>query len=97
MPGVTQIQITTTLIFDDGFVVTLASPAWKKDIRHGDYFSDKQLADTLKGTAKAMAKQIVKSTAVGLYTALKTRAEAEKNPNWPYYRKIKPDEPFSPN
>ncbi len=72
MAGLTHIQTTTTLKFDDGIVVTFATTPIHKDIRHGDYFSDDQTKDMLFHITEELTTLIGEKTLTGLHdTAMK--------------------------
>lgn len=95
MPGVTQIQVQASIQFDDGNVITLQSPSWKKDIRQGDYFPDDQIAEIITLTGECIAELLKEKTSRKLYTELKAKKLYGKQP--PFWRKPRPDEPFSSN
>jgi hypothetical protein len=79
MAGVTHIQVTTTLHFSDGYVVTLATPLWHKDIRTGDFFSNELTCEVVQNGGRALAEMIEQTTLQGIHHAAIAR-DAKQTP-----------------
>lgn len=78
LPLVKHMQISANLYFDDGFVVTISSPVFTKDIRHGDTFSDEQIEEFFQAGGESMAMMVQEKTASHFYKVAKAVA-AESN------------------
>ncbi len=93
--GVTGVQIVTAFQFDDGNVMLLKSPAFKKDIRDGDFFSDEQTAELLSGFGNALAEMVETKTMAVMRRESQTAMEQEGRPM--YWKRPDADSPFSDN
>lgn len=93
MAGVTRIQVTATLQYDDGYVVTIGTPLMKKDIRHGDFFSDDLTQQIIQNSGEMLAAIIDQKKLTGLYMQAKNHMKS-REPKKPYDRF---DPPFSVN
>lgn len=77
MANVKQVQLTANMLYDDGYVVTISTPIWVKDIRHGDAFSDEQLEEIMCAGGEGMAQLIHETTAAQFHREAKA-AMSEK-------------------
>lgn len=92
MAGLTHIQVTATLYFDDGNVVNFATPMINKDIRYGDYFSSEEAAAVLEYSSSQFAKIVDTQTIEKLHNMAKIISH-EKS----IKRKPRFDDDFSSN
>lgn len=67
------IQVLAEVHYDDGTVCVMATPVYKKDIRHGDLFPDDQAASVLRHGAKKIIRTFRKIKGAGLYKQAKRR------------------------
>jgi len=73
--GVTHVQLSFNLSFEDGYIVTVSSPNWTKDIRQGSYFSDAEVEEILAHASYEIAQLVAHKTLRGL------RAESIAEPD----------------
>ncbi len=64
--GLKQIKIVTFLVYDDGIIAQFDTNA-VKDIRHGEFFDDKQAMCVLTEVANQMSEIIEEKTLNGLH------------------------------
>jgi hypothetical protein len=95
MPGVTHIQVQTLLKFDDGSILGFPSQVMYKDIRHGDIFTDEEIAEALNLESQHFGEFIKEHTSKKIYLERKALIQNEGRP--PFWRKPNTTDPFSAN
>lgn len=85
MAGLTNIQVTAALHFDNGIVITIATPVWHKDIRDGDFFMQDEAIGIINHSGEALAQMIEEKSLDSLYMLVNERineAEGKRKPRF---------------
>ena len=59
MTGLKNVQVTTTLYYEDGVVVTFATPMYGKDIRQGELYTEDDVTEIITESADCLSELIV--------------------------------------
>jgi hypothetical protein len=93
MAGVKNIQVTSTIYYDDGYVVSINTPMWQKDIRHGDYFTDEEVKSVIIESGNVTATILDEKS----LSSLHAMAVSNNTPKSNTKLKYNTDDPFSIN
>lgn len=70
MHGITHVQLTINLGYEDGLSVSIATPVWRKDIRQGDFFADDEIENILTFSAVDVSNMVRDKTQEAIHKSI---------------------------